>query len=98
MLENLTANSFSDFVNDTFTVYFDPSIPSDLELIEVSEINTSSITDGREPFSIVFRGAMDCVWSQGIYKIAHQKLEEIQLFLVPIGPDEKGMRYEAVFN
>jgi hypothetical protein len=28
----------------------------------------------------------------------HDRMEPIELFLVTIGPDEKGMRYEAVFN
>jgi hypothetical protein len=35
---------------------------------------------------------------QGIYKLENEKLGALEIFLVPIGPDEKGMRYEAIFN
>jgi hypothetical protein len=98
MLENLSAESFSKFVNRTFTIHFDPSSPSVLELIEVSRIGSSQSEAGREPFSIVFRGSPDCIWPQGIYKIDHKNFKDLHLFLVPIGPDDTGMCYEAVFN
>ncbi|MHC5109346.1 MAG: DUF6916 family protein [Planctomycetota bacterium] len=35
---------------------------------------------------------------QQIYRIEHEILGQMDSFIVPLGPDAKGMRYEAVFN
>jgi hypothetical protein len=48
-------------------------------------------------FSVVFRGLMAPVLPQGTYHFTHAELGELDLFLVPIGPDSEGMRYEAAF-
>jgi hypothetical protein len=37
------------------------------------------------------------VLPQGIQRLSHAELGELDLFLVPIGPDAQGMRYEAAF-
>jgi hypothetical protein len=36
--------------------------------------------------------------SQRIYRVEHVELGTIEIFLVPIGPDEVGQRYEAIFT
>jgi hypothetical protein len=35
---------------------------------------------------------------QQIYSLRHEKMDEFEIFLVPISGDENGFRYEAVFN
>jgi len=35
---------------------------------------------------------------QGIYRIDHPVINGLDVFLVPIGKDNKGMKYEAVFS
>ncbi len=35
---------------------------------------------------------------QGTFDLEHDQIGSFALFLVPIGPDAEGMRYEAVFN
>lgn len=35
---------------------------------------------------------------QGTFELEHEKLGTFPLFLVPIGPDHQGFRYQAVFN
>ena len=53
----------------------------------------------REPFSLIFRAAgVHFHLAQGIYLLEHGGHGELHVFLVPIGPDEAGMRFEAVFN
>jgi hypothetical protein len=80
--------------------------PLEAELIDVTELGAggTSASDGRSkedaqrrPFSIVFRGAPNLVLPQRIYPVEHAVLGTLQLFLVPLGPDRAGMRYEAVF-
>jgi uncharacterized protein DUF6916 len=35
---------------------------------------------------------------QGIYRLYHPARGALDLFMVPLGPDPHGMRYEIVFN
>lgn len=51
----------------------------------------------RRQFSVLFRGPADAVLPQSTYAVVHRTLGELALFLVPLGPDGDGMRYEAAF-
>jgi hypothetical protein len=94
-LENVHASHFKSCLNSVLELT-DPSgarIP--LELAEVSERYT---TAQLENYSIIFQGPPQPVLAQQIYPITHAQLGELTLFLVPIGRNEQGVRYEAVFN
>jgi hypothetical protein len=54
-------------------------------------------TGTRTPFAVRFRGPADPVLPQRIYRLEHRELGVLEVFLVPIGSDERGTRYEAVF-
>ena len=95
MLENLNIATFADKVGDTFRLQQDSGEPFELELIEAR--GTAGQSDHREPFSIVFRAPAEPVLDQRIRRLEHDELGALELFLVPIGPDDTGMRYEAVF-
>lgn len=75
-----------------------PDGPIEAELVEVNDLGTSGAGGLHSPFSIVFRGPLRPVLPQGIRRLEHDGLGGLELFLVPIGPDEAGMRYEAVFG
>lgn len=49
-------------------------------------------------FSLVWRGPPGAVLEQGIHRVLHPALAPQELFLVCLGPDAHGMRYEAVFT
>lgn len=70
-----------------------------VELIEVRDLGTRVLEDERlENYALVFRAAVKGHAPQGIYRIEHEALGALDVFLVPIGPDAVGMRYEAIFN
>ena len=52
----------------------------------------------RRGFSLVFRSPSPVPLAQGVYGLDHDEMGSLELFLVPIGPREGGMCYEAVFN
>ena len=52
----------------------------------------------REPFVLTFNGPPAPLLGQSIYPLAHRELGEIEIFLVPVGCDAAGVRYEAVFG
>jgi len=49
-------------------------------------------------FVILFRGPLTPVWPQRIYHIEHDGKGSFDLFLVPVGPRNGGMEYEAIFT
>ena len=94
MLENMTAASFSEHLNTKFRV----SLPLDAVELELIKIDDLGVTSRQERFSLIFRGPLDRALLQGTYTMEHNKLEVIELFIVPIAQDEDGIRYEAAFN
>ena len=51
----------------------------------------------RLQFSLEFAGDVDLVLPQATYLVHHEQLGELELFLVPLGPESGAMRYEAAF-
>jgi len=52
----------------------------------------------RRPFSLVFRGDPALGLDQRIHRLHHERLGDLDVFLVPIQPDARGSLYEAVFG
>ena len=97
MLEDFTLATFKERVGDTFRVSESAGV-LELELIEATAGIARPHAGGRVPFSILFRGPLEPVLPQGIYPFEHDQLGAFELFIVPLGPDEDSMQYEAVFG
>lgn len=71
-----------------------------LELIEVRDLGTRRTETGPlSTYALVFRSAGERRHApQGTYRLEHDELGTLEIFLVPLGPDAVGMRYEAIFN
>ena len=97
----LTHGQFVDRISEAFEVR-DASVAAvTLTLAETSMSDASGGTgpDGteRRAFSLLFRGPADPLLPQRTYRLEHPELGGLDIFLVPLGPDSEGMRYEAVF-
>lgn len=100
--EWLTCDVFVAHVGEQFDVTPHPgAAPLSMLLTEATE---STEPGGRGPdgqerlqFSLVFRGPVEPVLSQGTFRLSHATLGDLALFLVPIGRDDGGVRYEAAF-
>ncbi|MDX6658726.1 MAG: hypothetical protein QOH62_3519 [Solirubrobacteraceae bacterium] len=53
---------------------------------------------GRVPFSLLFHAEPGPAAPQQIFELRHAQLGSFSLFLVPLGPDDQGLRYEAVIG
>lgn len=95
MSEILTKEAFAENVNTKFRIPFEASSAAELELLEVVEARSTS---RQQQFSVFFRGPLEYILPQGTYHMEHEKMGEIDLFIVPVGRDQDGFRYEAVFN
>ncbi|HYZ77116.1 MAG TPA: hypothetical protein VE596_07040 [Gaiellaceae bacterium] len=92
MLEDLTVDDFRPLLRDRFHIAPDGAPAFEVELVEVTEIPREP--GGRAPFSLVFEGGPNPPLEQRIYRVEHEGLGELDLFLVPIAVD----RYEAIFT
>ena len=98
MLETFTCATFEPYVGDSFLLHAGSQPPREMTLIEATVLPTMHRPEGRAPFSIVFRQSSGDLLPQATYRVEHSGLGTFDLFLVPIGPDGEGMRYEAVFT
>ena len=103
-MRELTHATFSEHVGSRFRLQVGESESIELELIEATDHAAKDPNrDDRlrsAPFSLVFRGPLDIPLPQQVFKLEHDALSAIEIFLVPIGPDKEaiGLCYEAVFN
>jgi hypothetical protein len=97
-LKMLTHADFKACLSEPFHIEYGDAAPVKAELIEVE---TTGIFDPavhkRQAFSAIFRGPMTPLLAQKAYPVKNTTLGNLKIFLVPIGPDQQGMRYEAIF-
>lgn len=97
MLKDLACQNFENRLNQVFRLTYDGGT-LEVELIECQKLNSHGRSEGqREPFSLIFLGPKQPVLSQRMYNFDLGQLGSFDIFIVPIGPDSSGMRYEAVF-
>ena len=97
----LTVETFSPNNGTCFRVEHGAETPVvEMELIEVNALPVTKNAPPlkREPFSLIFRGLGGFAFQQGLYRLQHEKLGVLEIFLVPVGKDEKGIFLEAIFN
>jgi hypothetical protein len=99
MLDRLTVADFKGRTGETFRIA-DPKGAIDVVLAEATDLSLRAAPPGsrRAPFSLIFRGPPKPVLPQRTYALENETMGRLEIFLVPIGPDAEGMRYEAVFN
>jgi hypothetical protein len=97
-LQLLTASDFHSQVGKDFFIHFSGEVTIQAQLERVSELPPYADLE-RKPFSILLQTAQkDRHYQQSIYTIDQPALGSMQIFLVPVGYNEKGVQYEAVFS
>ena len=94
MIETFTEATFLELLNTRFRIHPESADPLDLELVGVTPLSSAR----QVQFSILFQGPSNVFLPQSIYPVAHDQLGEFNLFLVPVGKNQSGFQYEAVFN
>ena len=92
---------FKKLLGTHFHVELDSPDELTLELVKVEElpaINSNRDESWQKPFTAEFRGPMEPILNQGIFRLKSPDQEVLELFIVPVGPEDGGMVYEAVFN
>lgn len=96
MSQDLTRDAFAEQRNTKFKIYFTPDKAAEAELVEVSQLRTYP---RQEIFALVFLFPPDLPAEQRIYRMEHDALGALEIFLVPFEKTADGaVKYEAVFN
>jgi hypothetical protein len=94
-LATVTRDAFE--VGSTFTIQVSADSSLSLELIAIESLPTAP-NARRQSFLLRFRTSERARIPQRIYGLDHPALGRMDVFLVPVGPDQVGMRYDAVFG
>jgi len=95
-LDKVTCEQFAACINQDFEIVFtDGVLPVKLSEARPLGVRLESI---REPFSLMFVAARPLRLPQGIYKMRHPQLGEMEVFLVQVAVDANSSTLEAVFN
>lgn len=95
--KTLSHKDFEKLVGDDFVARSDAGEELHLKLVSVDLLGEGA-EDHRDPFSLKFHEEANTLLDQQTHAVEHEKLGKVDIFLVPIGPDPHGMRYEAVFG
>ncbi|MFZ6026725.1 MAG: DUF6916 family protein [Chloroflexota bacterium] len=98
-LETLTLQSFLPLLNQRFAIHLDDGNAYELELIEAAKAGSPAQPEMRQPFALHFvNSRRDAYLPQRIYTLEHPEFGTMEVFLVPLGAEADGMRYEAIFS
>jgi Domain of unknown function (DUF6916) len=96
-LDSLGADDFEPHIEDEFVIAGGHGASVAARLVAVTDHGTIGGGTRASQFSVVFRGPREPVLPQAIYRVGHEQMGVLEIFLVPLGPDEDGIGYEAVF-
>jgi hypothetical protein len=95
----LVFEDFSNKVGSVFTLSEEDLPAIALTLKEAVLLNPAfAPKELRPPFSLTFRAEDPRVLPQRLYRMAHDGLGEVTIFLVPRAKDDSGVTYIATFN
>jgi hypothetical protein len=102
-LDELTVDDFKSAVGSRFSLGEGDGPNVELE-IAGAEAHTPDAdaaakdeSGKRTPFSVDLRGPLEPILPQQIYSLVHADLGTLEIFIVPVGVDAAGTRYEAIF-
>ena len=97
MAVDLVTGTFEPRVGEEF--HGQPTYSGDPVVLTLTRVDESPHARPDHPaFSLLFLAADETYREQQIFGLTNDALGEFELFLVPLGPQEGRMRYEAVVN
>jgi hypothetical protein len=96
MAAEATIDTFRPVVGDGFAVGGEEGATVELLLVE-AEPKDGGPDAPRPAFSLLFHGPAEPGLAQGTYRFKHPGIGVMEIFIVPLGRDEHGSVYEALF-
>ena len=98
----MNLSQIEPLLNQKFLVRATDQLTVELTLSGVERLRTYSPPGGTvfrsEPFALLFHGPRETLLPQRSYRLEQEVLGAVEIFLVPLGPDAVGQRYEAIYN
>lgn len=95
----LVFEDFANRVGESFAIDEQGLTDLPLKLAEVEPLRATWQKAGeRPPFSLVFVGQDPRILEQRLYRFDVSGIGKVHIFLVPIGRNENGVSYQALFN
>lgn len=91
-------STYEPCVGDVFRIEFADHPPVELTLVDAAPGPWQRPGGGKTAFRLEFSGPAEPVLEQRTYRMVHAALGAVDLFIVPLGRDEKSTTYEAVVN
>lgn len=92
-LDQLTCEMFAPLTSQVFQ-----SGEVELKLKVAKVLGNRRHEASREPFSLLFQGPPGMRAGQGIYRLAHQSLGELEMFITQVADGPDGSEFEAIFT
>ena len=90
-----TRDQFAANANSIFCAPLADGAIAEFALVKISDIAETAHT---RSFSLLFRAPTDLPAVQTTYRLEHEMLGNLDLFLVPVRSDADGTYFESVFN
>jgi hypothetical protein len=98
--DRLELSTFEPHVGETFVLEVEGLGKVELTLAEAEASPWQPAPDAGLPpaFSLVFRGPPQVVLPQNTYRMRHDALGDLDIFVTPIAGSDEGVDYQAVFS
>lgn len=97
MTQSIELDVFSPHVGETFVMHVSGDTEERLELVEVNALPSQG-GPREQPFALIFKGPSGSGQQQGMVRLTHGDMGELDIFFVPVAEDQRGRLYEAIFN
>jgi hypothetical protein len=99
MSEIFTMETFLPRVGEVFHVVVNEQEELLMLLTEVAALaDEGSSVRRRQPFALIFHAAPGSYVPQDTYRVENDAMEPFDCFIVPLGPDKAGARFEAIYT
>ncbi|PZO08168.1 MAG: hypothetical protein DCF27_08990 [Lysobacteraceae bacterium] len=96
-MELLTLEHFAGCLNETFHAALKDG-EVEFVLVEARPLQGARPNALRAPFSLLFRNSAALLFPQQTYRMRHDRVGGVDIFLVPIARERDGFLYQAIFN
>ena len=95
MLQDLTKSMFAQSLNSAFRIRLEDDAIVHVKQIDLREWHYNP---RQEQFAVLFQGPFNKHLGKGHYNFDHDTMGQFDLFIIPVGMDQDGFLYGAVFN
>lgn len=95
-LASITHSAFEGLTGQSFVLRANLAV--ELTLLKVEVLGNRRPEAIRDPFALQFGGVPNLRVPQGIYRLEHAEMGEMELFLVQTGANTVASEFEAIFS